>query len=1064
MSNTTGIPLQAAPETEGAKLLTLMERLHQSHLSIAAAVDEGEAMQGLMSFADARDVHAVYLLFFSDFANGRPASIRVHKGWTADSPPAPPIGTRLSLTEYPLFATIRADSPLICENVATDERLDGRIRRLMTLFGLGSFAIIPLTISQNWLGVLVIGRKTASIFDQGLIFAWRTLASQLVSVLEYQKLNQERQRYIRELTLLLDTSAAVTASLTVESALNTIVRQITTALAASGCTISALVPERDALVVLIDYSSDSTVGDDHPPGTLYPLADYPESARVLRERRPLVIDANDPDADPVELEWMLESGVKSVLMTPMIARNTVLGLLEITLTDIEREFTRTEIVLCQTLANQAAATLENVRLFQQTERRSVQLQTAAEVSRAASSILDPDELIQQVVDLVRERFDLYYVGLFLLDEAGRWAVLRAGTGAPGRIQLEQGHKLEVGSESMIGWCVANARARISLDVGEETTRFINPLLPDTRSEMALPLISRGQTIGAMTIQSREPAAFSEEDISVLQTMADQLATSIRNARLFEEAKASAAELAVLNELAQALAANLTVREVLQQTFRGVSQLLDTANFYIGLYDPERHKVSFDLDITQSEIDQEIAIIPADQGITGYIIHNRTAVLIRENIEAWMKEKGIDPVGQPAASWLGVPMMIGNQILGVMAIQDYDTPQFYDEHDRDLLTAIANQAAVAVQRARLFEEAQTLAHREQAMRQIVATINAAEDLVQNISAIGEKLRQLVPVDVLTLTSYIPGKTEFTILAVSTELEGGHFAQPGVRSPLEGSAPGWVITHGEPWLDTDFRQNPPFPSDQFLIAEGLASRVLLPLQISERVVGTLNLASSQPGAFAETDVPLLSQVADQITLALERGRLLSETQTALSEVEATHRRYLRQEWENTLSTATDRAWGYLDGPDGLTPADDFWTPEIEQAVATGALETVFQPDAQRNALALPLKLRGEIIGVIDFYDKDRVWTEEDKMLVQALGDQVALALENARLFEISQRSAARERLTGEIVGKIRSAGDINSILETAAQELGRVLGVSRTRVQLGDPANGSHSAESDQADEE
>jgi GAF domain-containing protein len=160
---------------------------------------------------------------------------------------------------------------------------------------------------------------------------------------------------------------------------------------------------------------------------------------------------------------------------------------------------------------------------------------------------------------------------------------------------------------------------------------------------------------------------------------------------------------------------------------------------------------------------------------------------------------------------------------------------------------------------------------------------------------------------------------------------------------------------------------------------------------------------------------------------------------------------------LSAQPDRVLGYLDGPDGLTRAEDFWAPEIEQAVETGAPSKVTRESDQEEvgqqvALAVPIQLRGQTIGVLDFYDEDRVWTEQDAELVQALSEQVAQALENARLFEQTQRRAYRERLAGEIVGKIRTASDVSSILETAAQELGRALGVSRALVRLGPPDNG------------
>jgi GAF domain-containing protein len=174
--------------------------------------------------------------------------------------------------------------------------------------------------------------------------------------------------------------------------------------------------------------------------------------------------------------------------------------------------------------------------------RTRSLQAAADVSRATTSLRDPDELLRQVVNLVQDRFDLYYVGLFLVDEVRQWAVLRAGTGDAGQTMIAQGHRLAVAGDSMIGRCVANDQARIALDVGQEPVRFENPLLPETRSEMALPLHSRGQVIGAMTVQSAVEAAFDEADIAVMQTMADQVAIAIDNARLFVETQAALKEM------------------------------------------------------------------------------------------------------------------------------------------------------------------------------------------------------------------------------------------------------------------------------------------------------------------------------------------------------------------------------------------------------------------------------------------------------------------------------------------------------------------------------------------
>lgn len=170
------------------------------------------------------------------------------------------------------------------------------------------------------------------------------------------------------------------------------------------------------------------------------------------------------------------------------------------------------------------------------ERQARYLEASADVSRAASSILDLEKLLAQAVELIRDRFDLYYVGLFLKDAEGEWAMLRAGTGEAGRILLGRGHRLQIGPTSMIGWCIANDQIRLAQVASEDEVRYATPELPETRSEAAIPLHARGQVIGAISVQSNRPNAFDTISLNVLQTMADQLAIAIDNANLFQQSQ------------------------------------------------------------------------------------------------------------------------------------------------------------------------------------------------------------------------------------------------------------------------------------------------------------------------------------------------------------------------------------------------------------------------------------------------------------------------------------------------------------------------------------------------
>lgn len=175
---------------------------------------------------------------------------------------------------------------------------------------------------------------------------------------------------------------------------------------------------------------------------------------------------------------------------------------------------------------------EEMKLLKNLQRRNMHMLASSEVARAATQIHELQELLTGCVDLIRTHFGFYYAAVFLIDDAGEWATLHAATGEAGHQLLGQRHKLGVGSQSMVGWVTANNAARIALDVGQEAVRFDNPLLPKTRSEMALPLRVRGEVIGALDVQSTSLNAFTEEDIQTIQMMADQVAIAIDNARLF----------------------------------------------------------------------------------------------------------------------------------------------------------------------------------------------------------------------------------------------------------------------------------------------------------------------------------------------------------------------------------------------------------------------------------------------------------------------------------------------------------------------------------------------------
>jgi GAF domain-containing protein/HAMP domain-containing protein len=341
-------------------------------------------------------------------------------------------------------------------------------------------------------------------------------------------------------------------------------------------------------------------------------------------------------------------------------------------------------------------------LEQRVADRTRSLEAAADVAHATTLLLDPDELLRQTVEVALERFGLYYVGLFLVDEEQQFAVLRAGTGAAGQRMLAQGHKLEVGGESMIGQCVETGRARIALDVGAEAVRFDNPHLPKTRSEMALPLRSRGNVIGAMTAQSVEEAAFDETDIAVMQTMADQVAVAIDNARLFAKTQAALeAERRAYGELS---------REAWRRLVRTRPDL--------GFLSDESGVASAE-DIWRPEMERALR--------EGNVVQDEAP-----------SSTDVDGDGAGGRQALAVPIKVRGQVIGVLDTYKPGDAGKWTSEEIELLETLADQLGIAMESARLYRDAQSRATRERMAREIVDKMRRSTEVEEIVQAAVDEL--------------------------------------------------------------------------------------------------------------------------------------------------------------------------------------------------------------------------------------------------------------------------------------------------------------------------------------
>jgi GAF domain-containing protein/HAMP domain-containing protein len=330
------------------------------------------------------------------------------------------------------------------------------------------------------------------------------------------------------------------------------------------------------------------------------------------------------------------------------------------------------------------------------ERRSVQLEAAAQVAGEAASVLDPQQLLSRVVTLVSEQFGFYHAGIFLVDQAGEYAVLQAASSEGGQHMLARGHRLRIGQEGIVGYVTGQGEPRIALDVGADAVFFNNPDLPDTRSEIALPLRARGEIIGALDVQSQEPGAFSQEDVAVLQTLADQVAMTISNARLFQQAQES------LEAMRRAYG------EISREAW---SQMLRTRLYKGQRYDPQ-------------------GILPADGQW-------------REEMKLAAQREGTILGKDSSSLTLTTPIKVRDQIIGVLDAHKPTSAGEWTPEQVALVETLTEQLGLALDSARLYQDTQRRAARERLTGQVAGRMREILDvdrvLETAVREIGESLQ-------------------------------------------------------------------------------------------------------------------------------------------------------------------------------------------------------------------------------------------------------------------------------------------------------------------------------------
>lgn len=361
------------------------------------------------------------------------------------------------------------------------------------------------------------------------------------------------------------------------------------------------------------------------------------------------------------------------------------------------------------------------------ERRARQLQTTAEIARDVTGELQLDELLQRAIGMIKQRFGFYHASVFLLDPAGEFAILRESTGEAGRQLKNEGHKLGVGSRSMVGQATSRGESVVANDVTQDSTYYPNPLLPQTRSELAVPLkISApgqpGRVVGALDVQSDQLNAFSIEDIAILRILADQLAVAVVNANLFANSERNLIQHRLLHQITTAAASSASVEEALSSAVQGLQVILEGVFVSILLFNPAEnvYEVKAWAGYSNQQDLTRLKIHPGE-GIVGQAVQERALVNINDTRSA-PQYIGIE---QDIRSEIAIPLIYRDEVMGVLNIES-KTAGAFKEEDQELLGTLGGSLAAIIANTSLVEQIRRQVDRQRLLLDITGKIRRSVD--------------------------------------------------------------------------------------------------------------------------------------------------------------------------------------------------------------------------------------------------------------------------------------------------------------------------------------------------
>ncbi|MBI4591374.1 MAG: GAF domain-containing protein [Candidatus Rokubacteria bacterium] len=1044
--------LFAETREKGERLGSLV-RLAQT---VTARPDVDEALQGVIRAASTLVPDALARLWVTEEDQ---LVLRVDSG-TAGAPRRDQ-KTTLPLGQGLVGHVAETREPLVVERLLEDSRAVNV--DWMRQEGYVSFAGIPVLFQNRILGALAIFTRRLHRFSKEEMELLASFGTQAAITMENARLYAEASRSAAEHQALLEVAGLVGSTLRVQGVLDVIVERARALLGVRAAGIFKL----DVSSGVLAYERGIGLSPEFIRSLRVPVGEG-TSGKAIRYRAPAWSSdlLNDPAitlSDDVRT-LVTQEGYRAVLSVPILIKGHPYGILAVYWWEPHSP-AFAEVRLLSALAGQAAVALENAQLYEAATSRGKRLETLAALTQTLTATLSIENVLSRVVTMAVELFGSSVSRLWLVDEDGETLSLRAHAGSsfevPGITRLRVG-------EGLMGWIVATRAPLVVPDLREEPRVKNRERIQaeEVISFAGAPLLLGDQALGALSIALRETHEFSEEEVSLLQSLANHAAIAIQNARLFALEQARRAEVEALVEIERELAAELNPERLLDLIIQRVSVLL-RARGVVFLLDETGGTL-----VPRSSYGMPPQVrdlrIPLGVGIAGMAAAERRGLLAddfpRSSYVVSLEAQGIPSLG--SFHVMAQPLVSRDRLLGVVTLSREEGHPRFTPADVETFGSFATQAAIALENARLYREAREYGERLRALDEVNRLVSSSlqmAEVVENIAAAASRFFEAPQAHVFVADP--SGQRFRRLVAVGDAAVTGGLAE---ELALGEGGVGWVAQHREPILWTDLEHDSRVRNRRWALRHGLRYFTAYPIMLGDRLLGAITMHRHAPYPVTPETQSLLGSLAAQAAVALDNARLYAETTRRLEETQALLEvagilsstldptRLLKQVTIKAAQVCqVDRCSIEFWEGDRMIPimsqfADgrkrpDLWAkfmavpPMAPQEIPAyaRAIETrkpVVIPDTSdtdliprewiqtyghRASLVVPLIRQDQVMGVMNLDYCDRLGTFEQWQvdLAVTIAGQVALALENSSLYaEVRERLKETETLLA--VGRVLS----------------------------------------------